>query len=997
MKVRKCILIIAISLFSFQLAFADTASSSQHNLEASQSNQTDASSDDIINFQLYGKEGLVVNDKSCSAILDDDEQPYVDVASIFKNYFGYEVSCQPQLQTCQISTLPRQFVVTINAVKRSAIVNEQGKASKEYQFPPNSLLVKNGIIWLHYDQLAQLLPLSVTWTVKSYELKVSTDLPLLEAMKMSRANKIAKILSDQKMQAEKEKKQASIIPQQPVLPFNATLAYTLTENQTLNGPNQNSRQAQFLGIADIFKGTLQGSGTITQPKTGPIPFTWIYTLPGAPYFNQLQVGSSIAAPQTPFMGNYSVDNGIKFDKLQEKNSSLNFYYVGYALPGTEVDVWRDSTLVQVINVDGSGQFIINDDQAAPGDVYKLQYYYPDGTEKQQFVRYSSDNGLLLKQGHLDADIAYGRYNSGNQFYGHIGQSLFRYGVLPNLTMGIGTYYFGLQNQNLTPSIGSQLPNQSQLHYLDVDWQALESLNLQLDKMLNAEGYAVSAISNYFVNHNIVVSYRRLAADSPILQIPTSFDDYNAIKAFKIKDTYSMFTGKLRLQTLYEDNNLFKSLSTTASTSVNSYLSPSLTLGLLKNAGQNSNLTLSLSNTSIINAHSFLQATINGGRGVSPTQSLQYSYRKNDIERPFNISIGLSRAQGANQMMTSAGWNLSPNWMLSASYATSGQAMLSIAYMDSVSVYSKLQNPQDYAMGSISGKLLSPIIPGVKQQPIKDAKVIVGGKSTITDANGNYVVSGIPTGQVVYLTIDPDSLDPAFALENDSVALSLRPGTYIEYNPVLTTNIGLDGYVLSNDSLSTNCEVVAEREDKTGFERRAKVNDDGYFIIEKLTPGNYLLKLSGVKDPGQAMELVVKPTDDFISNTIIKWHYTPPQPSSTAKTDSDKKPASINPQDNKSDQPVLSAGDNTKPVDTKTAIDQKTTNSTTQVVDSNKAEKPPVNNANAVPQPTNEQKEAPVNEPNNNTGQQVDKPSSGPASTVVTQPDSQPKQMSVFQV
>ncbi|MDF2529470.1 MAG: hypothetical protein K0Q57_350, partial [Gammaproteobacteria bacterium] len=484
MKIRIIIkyICIALLLCLFHTGFAESLTTAKP--EAFELNPID------IGIKISHGQDIIAADDFYPALLNQQEQPYLNISSLFEQLFAYTVNCN-DTNHCEVISKPADWNIVFSLKDQNVAVNNKGKVAV-YHFDKDSLVEYKHQLWLRYDQMDKILPMNSRWDIRGYQLNINTDLPVLAMMIEKRKSQNQKILAQQKQRQQEQEQLSKLSPLTPSHAVDGALFYQLNDNEAVSGSNTSSRQAQFSGVADIFQGTLAGSGSISQPRTGPIPYTWNYTISKPPYFRTAQIGDT-NTNNTAFLGSYQLTNGIKFDKMQGQTASLQFVYYGQTLPGTEVDVWRNGTyLVGIYFADNSGQFTVTDNQASPGDIYTLNYYYTDGKSKVDYVRFASDKGNLLKQGDVDVDVNYGRLDQGDQYMGHAGQSLIRYGVAPGVTMGWGTYYLNFGN-DFYNSNSSQLTNQSYLiHYADLAWQAFDSLNLQIDKMLNTSGYAVHA-------------------------------------------------------------------------------------------------------------------------------------------------------------------------------------------------------------------------------------------------------------------------------------------------------------------------------------------------------------------------------------------------------------------------------------------------------------------------------------------------------------------------
>ena len=111
----------------------------------------------------------------------------------------------------------------------------------------------------------------------------------------------------------------------------------------------------------------------------------------------------------------------------------------------------------------------------------------------------------------------------------------------------------------------------------------------------------------------------------------------------------------------------------------------------------------------------------------------------------------------------------------------------------------------------------------------------------------------------------------------------RPGSIIEYNPVISHNVSVDGYVFTDDRIPKDLEIAAISEDGKNIVRYAKVESDGFFIIEKLTPGKYRLELVGEQKHAPAPKAIaIEPGQDWVSDANVYWYQLTGKPPETTK-------------------------------------------------------------------------------------------------------------------
>lgn len=831
-----------------------------------------------IELDVYGAgNGTPIQSNDFYAVyMDSTGLPYVNVGDFFKTFLDYQVT--PKGRDLVIQSVPDQGRIVIDMDTGAFTSTIGSKAS--VTLPKDSFQVIKGELWVNTQALQMIVGGGVKWTQSNYSLLVNTNLPALAILQGEHANTVENAEAMQVQDAIAATQENVLTGNLPTLyphqELNTEVRYQLGTTQTMGQGAGNVRNAGFNTITDLLTGTFTTSGSYTWPGTGSAPISWNYTLQKEPYFSNLQLGY-ISSNATLFSNNTSLKNGITVSRLQQSNPSLNFYYAGQTLPGTEIDVWRNGGyLLQTLTVGQNGQYTIQDTNAAPGNTYEIDYYYSNGTSTKTLVRYTPGQDLLLRPLQWDVNATTGQMLNGTDTIGQYTQTEFRTGVFSNLTAGVGLY-----NVPTNAESNINIPNYTSpyntSYYLDTYWQILPSLGLQYNQIMqNGGGYALQATSTYFNNQSIQVYYKNLPPTSPFINLITSSIQYQASRFFLAQDNLSLPKG-FNLQTEYQVSNLQNEITTQLSGYINNYLVPNVQAGWTQVPGQAYQPTLTLGNTFNFSAKQSLQYTNTWTRGIPSTNSFTYVYRP--LNNLYSLSGGYQFGGGTGSTYTlNATWNITPDWALQAS-ASRNVYSIGISYVGAASLNGLMQNQNNFGMGTVEGTLMSPAAPGSPSEPQAGVTVSAGGASAVTNENGYYKIEGIPVNQLNFLNVDASTISGNFAPKYDQIPVFLRPGTIIHYNPPLTTTIGVDGAINVDDAINSvhnnmkitqGSYILAESED--GSLKRIGLIDPttDTFVVNNLNPGTYKLMLEGVKNPPRPVVVVIKPTDTWISGVNINW-------------------------------------------------------------------------------------------------------------------------------
>ncbi len=197
--------------------------------------------------------------------------------------------------------------------------------------------------------------------------------------------------------------------------------------------------------------------------------------------------------------------------------------------------------------------------------------------------------------------------------------------------------------------------------------------------------------------------------------------------------------------------------------------------------------------------------------------------------------------------------------------------LSLSYTNALGLFSRLDSAKGFAKGSVYGQLLSPSINGQSGKPLAGVKLTLGGETSTTDEQGQFLFNKVPANTTVPLKVDSSTLDPSFIPRFEEFPISLKPADILELNPELLTSVGFDGNVFSNQFLPPNTKLVIQQENYPYIRQVVELEDDGYFATDGIPSGTYKLSLSGVKNPPKPMIINIKPEDEWLYDLEIRWY------------------------------------------------------------------------------------------------------------------------------
>lgn len=822
-------------------------------------------------YENSSQELLYINDFFFT-YLTQDEKVYLPVKKLFSNIFEYPVDCNKNLSNCQVISQPKGYELVIDLEKKQAksIVSNN---SKVIYLKKDDAFEKEGDIWISLDLAEQVIPAYFKWDVQLYRLSISTstELPILKLITKNRHKKQKEAILRQKL-AEKDQALLEQARRSDTF-FNSETQYRvgLQGNvETSTGQNQYSN-SEFIALnsnSKIWRGNLIVTGTMNrQSDADPRydrDFSGVYSLDDEPYFHQLAFGDVTTSP-TLFFNTISLRNGVKFDRLGDYNPTLQFYYEGFSLPDTEIEVWRNGFLVRIFFVDSSGRYIIEDPDAAPGDTYTLKFYYPNGDYSEEVIPFIPNAGVLGK-GEFDVETTYGAYDTTGTYSGEtISQGLTRYGLTKRITLGLGYMYLPKRQGD---QVGGDIEDEQFIPYLELATQPFDTISLIGAFTLDHQGYAFQATSISIPKNIAQIYYHNFAANNPVLtDIIPSIDEQRLLQ---LTNTYFIYNN-WRIFGQYQNEPGTTTINADLITDIYRYFSPKI--GYQRTTTENSGFTQSLTfqnGFAITQEFSLLFQGSTNFQG-SNSQSLIGSYRYKQY-LTFNVSGTRNLSSSGDVYTYSLGmnWNPTPNWILNLSLSKD-QGSLSISYIDVLGLFSSPQLPSDFGSGTIYGTLMSPETDFEPSYPLEGVRITAGNKSTFTDEKGQFNLSGLPSNQPIFVKFDKNTLNPMFISKQDKIPVYLKSTDILELNPEFVLSVGFEGTLYSNKALPNEVELRVTSLNNPMFDEVIPVDPEGgFFMLSGIAPGKYQLELIRVENPPKPIEIEITEKEEWKYDVSLFW-------------------------------------------------------------------------------------------------------------------------------
>lgn len=786
-------------------------------------------------------------------MMDEEERPYLNVEAIVSEYLKTGVTCNVEKYFCEVTINFKNRTYWIDGLKqRSSILN---KETDSVQIPSHLLVRIDGNIWLRYDYWPQWLPVSIKWDLNNYHLDFFPMFPLLDELKQKR--------SDMRRVAFANTKEQELIKNLPAKEaendFDTHFRYRLEHERYFDHEELNNQLDIALNL-DLWKGTLLATGSYLQQRfegetINDSDGSWRYSRFDNRYFYQYEMGHLNLAGSLliPFV---SLENALHIRRLKSMEGVERMRFHGLVQPGTEIDLYYKSFLIDTVTADSGGLYKFDDLLAAGGEEIRLNFYYPDGSSKEETMQIAADDGSLIKYQEWDAEIFYGSTETTR-----ISMLNGYYGLFDNLTLGLhNTQYEIIEKKNVEEPT-------SNIAFFSLAWRVFYGMNIK-GEYSNPDGSSDSAVQvnlSYFQPHTFRLLYRSLHEKGDLWDQYTEGEEkstsYLEIEHFVgLKSWFWRAIHKQWADDEEEKTNLTVMYRINRNISI--FWNP---IYEKRQDDRKNEQTVGVNFGSTF--HTARLSSRYTEEGSEPSASYRFSGKE---KYPWSVTVGASQSTDGEQSYSAqVEYRFSPRFSTEAR-KTEDESSASVAWRD---IWVLGKGPdlwEDFATGTLYGKVFTQSDQEAEPEPVEGAIVKAKSKKAITDEKGYYSITGLPAYDRIKVSVDPGSLEIDLAPEKELEVVIFRPGTSIEHNIEVVKSIGIDGRIEHAKPIPGDAVIDAVKIESGKVVAAAIVESDGFFIIEGLAPGKYLLRLGKVENPPEPFELNIDEGLDWISDIVIEW-------------------------------------------------------------------------------------------------------------------------------
>ncbi|MFH1223403.1 MAG: SBBP repeat-containing protein [Pseudomonadota bacterium] len=776
--------------------------------------------------------------------VDDEEDPYVNIQDFLTNYLGFDnVRCDVPRGYCECTKPPDGTFFWIHA-KTGSFGSSSGGSKR---FDPSTMVIRENSLWLKYDVFGQWLPLDASWNLDNYSLKMTPKFKLLYEKKIERQEMLRKLKLTQERK-EYEAKQEVITP--PITNLDASVKYRLG---LVKRPLQETTQyTDYEATVDVLGGTGKVGQTMNFPfnsrRVIDTPYE-TYTLKNKKYFYLMEVGTTYFQDNNLLLPSGVSDYGFRFDsRKRDAYSGGKITITDIAPVGTEVDLYIDGYYMDTAIADNMGRYTFPEITIMGSSTVKLKIFYPDGLEEDQDVNISQDGGNKLAAGEFEERAFAGKMKGTDDLY----YTFVRYGVLDNLSFGGGA---------------TMMPDSKKMsvlldtYFMPFYWVNFFAQALVTGKTVD-RSFRVNL--NFLYPNFFQVEHRYYNPDSPLVQ------GFSSTEGEYWAGRHQLNWGRWAINSEYIQDSAYRKYRPSVGFMITRYLKPYV------DAEINWPMASGYANYSVgtglnINFTEYSRLDISRLWANTTSRNIaELSIRNMSQIYGWDVSFRAEYDDDGSKSFTSnVLYRITKNIQIGV--LTDGKYLGAQIYWNDV--LSGKHGPKLYDQfdtGTLSGEIMEPSLKGEKPAPIEDVTVYGAGRSGISDNKGEYITRGIQSEEVVKARVDTSTLDSRLIPEREYELMYFRRGTNIEWDPKLFPTIGVDGYVDTASDIGDKTKIKAVRiKDSRVISETDVDSDDGFFVLEKLIPGDYKLVLEGMDKNIPPVKIDIKATTEWISGA--RWN------------------------------------------------------------------------------------------------------------------------------
>lgn len=766
--------------------------------------------------------------------IDLHERIYLPLSRLFReleleNFF---IDWQKQLITGLIPPEDYQYSLNLQT-------GELNGREKGFFIEPDQYFCWNDEVYLNYQVLYKWLPVSCYWDVFRYELFIDPEFQLVSEILQERQEIREKLLNPNSIEPENVRQVSSTFFTPGIFSYQLDLTTNSFEKIT---PNLSMGYSGVVFYGDYYGHLEINSLKEVKLKTNQLKYRDL--TPG----KELVIGDNLLY-FSRLLNKTSLIKGLTLTSRDQQYSYGLTSLTGFVPPGSDVELYYRGRLVEYQKTPDGIYCFQNISVEGSSNLYEIWVYPPDGriySEKKQVL--SQKNLLVPKAADYSAGF-------GQSAQGFLGTGQLYYGLNQKLTVG-GSLTLVEKDDELQKYLGGEMITQLRPN-------TLLSLESQLDLENWGMGY-LAEVSNWHQDLLVKLKYKGYSKMVPpfrdqsffddqllsltnevILEMDKRFGDHNLGLSYRLADFHGNWVHQL--ETRYHQQlsrRTFLNLENRLS-----FLPSGIDEDLL-------HATLTYSGLPYLDLKADAKISINR-LGIDYYNLYLNLLEKKRINKPFNYSMGMLLSNRRHlDVFLEVEYQIANGLICQGFFDTDGIS-LSVSFQETRIAewpFKKIAS-DSLDTGMISGKVFFDLNGNgswdVGELVFPEVKILVDGlQEAITDEQGEYFLLDADAYQKLKISLDLKTLDALYLPQEEDIWVQVKPGTELVVDIPVEACSGISGYIVATEKQlqslrADNLEVVLTTLD--GQEVcRTSPEWDGFFILDKIQPGNYWLQVASAK-------------------------------------------------------------------------------------------------------------------------------------------------------
>lgn len=765
-------------------------------------------------------------------ISDQNEQIFLPLSSLFRALELTSFHWEEGLLSGVIQTHGQDFIFNLET-------GQVRSGEESFILSPDQYFLLDDEVYVDYQILSSWLPISCNWDPFRYEIFIYPEFKLVSEILQERQEIRDRLLGSETVKPENVRQVNSTFFTPGIFTYQLGVTYPSSGEMI---PNLSVGYRGRLFYGDYYGQIEFNPEEKFKLKTSHLKY---YDLPGG---KEVILGDNLLF-FSRLLNKTSLIKGLSLASPEQQYNYGLTSLTGFVPPGSDVELYYRGRLIDYQKTSDGIYRFQNISVEGPSNLYEIWVYPPDG-------RIYSEKKQVLSQKNLLAPQAYdysGGFGQSSQGFLATGQLY--YGLTQRLTMGGGLTVIERADQ-LEKYLGGEILTQLRPN-------TLLSLEGQLDIERMGLGY-LAEVTNVHKDLLTKVKYKGYFQSTPPLREQLIFDDQLlsltnevtlemekrfADRSLGLRYRFADFSGNWvqQLETRYHQQ-----LSRWALLNLENRLT-FLPSGIDEDLFQ---ATLVYSGWSHLDLKTDAKLSIN--RSGIDYYNLYFNLQeKKRLKKRLNYALGVLLSDHQLDVLLEVEYQITDGLIGKGFFNRRGFS-LAVSFQETRVAEWPFQKITNGSLdtGMISGRVfLDQNNNGswdLGELVFPQVKILVDGhQQVITDEQGEYFLLDLDADQKLRISLDLKTLDALYLPKEKAIWAQVKPGTELVVDIPVVTCSGISGYILGTEKQlrslrEDNLAVILTTLDGQEI-ARSYPEWDGFFILEQIQPGDYLLQVETIED------------------------------------------------------------------------------------------------------------------------------------------------------